>query len=60
MIIAGNHQSLMDARGAYYALVEAQNLRVRKDDDDDDDDSLEKPSKLLGDFSLHSIERYWS
>lgn len=32
MIPVGNHETLMDARGAYYGLVEAQNLRVKSDD----------------------------
>ncbi len=27
MIILGNHETLMDTRGVYYGLVEAQNLR---------------------------------
>lgn len=58
MIIAGNHDTLMDARGAYYALVEAQNLRVKKgdNDDDDDDDSHEKPSKLMLGIDLGDID----
>ncbi|CAF1283418.1 unnamed protein product, partial [Rotaria sordida] len=38
-----NHATLMNARGVYYGLVEAQNLRMQnndqKEDDDDDDDT---------------------
>jgi hypothetical protein len=32
MIILGNHETLMDTRGVYYGLVEAQNLRMKDDD----------------------------
>ncbi len=32
MINLGNHETLMDARGIYYGLVEAQNLRGKGDD----------------------------
>jgi hypothetical protein len=39
--ISGNHETLMDARGNYHGLVEAQNLRVKGDDDDD------KPSSMM-------------
>ncbi len=31
MIILGNHETLMNAKGVYYGLVEAQNLRVKGD-----------------------------
>jgi hypothetical protein len=32
MIILGNHETLMNARGVYYGLVEAQNLRGKSND----------------------------
>ena len=32
IILLGNHQTLMDAKGTYYGLVEAQNLRVKDDE----------------------------
>ncbi|CAF3875468.1 unnamed protein product [Rotaria sordida] len=38
-----NHATLMNARGVYYGLVEAQNLRMQNNDqkeDDDDDTSM--------------------
>ncbi len=32
MIILGNHETLINARGVYYGLVEAQNLRGKSND----------------------------
>ena len=60
MIIAGNHETLMNARGAYYALIEAQNLRVKGDDQHDDtvEDSGKRSMALLN-FLPSSIGRYW-
>ncbi len=45
MIVLGTHQSLMNARGVYYGLVEAQNLRKNNGDqkeleDEEQDDDL--------------------
>jgi hypothetical protein len=44
MRILGNHETLMNARGVYYGLVEAQNLRMKSGDqtelDDDDISSM--------------------
>lgn len=46
----GNHESLMNARGVYYGLVEAQNLNLgkkteKKDDVMEEDD--ENPSMII-------------
>ncbi|CAF3631938.1 unnamed protein product [Rotaria sp. Silwood1] len=44
VIEEGNHKTLMDERGVYYGLVEAQNLHVndkdRKTDENDEDDDI--------------------
>jgi hypothetical protein len=46
MSILGNHQTLMDAKGVYYGLVEAQNLHMKSDNqkevEDDDMSSMRK------------------
>ena len=45
----------MDARGAYYGLVEAQNLRGKKDKqkEEEDDDDSDEPSSMT--ISIHSL-----
>jgi hypothetical protein len=46
MTILGNHQTLMDAKGVYYGLVEAQNLHMKSDNqkelEDDEMSSMRK------------------
>jgi hypothetical protein len=45
--ISGNHETLMDARGNYHGLVEAQNLRVKGDDQKEADDDDEPSSVMI-------------
>ncbi|UJR28455.1 hypothetical protein I4U23_009695 [Adineta vaga] len=47
VIEEGNHQTLMDARGVYRGLVEAQNLRLNNDDDDDEKELDENGMKKI-------------
>ncbi len=46
MINIGNHETLMNAKGGYYGLVEAQNLRMNSDNqkglEDDEISSMMK------------------
>ena len=46
LVILGNHQTLMNAKGVYYGLVEAQNLRL-KDDDGKEEEDEDMSSKEL-------------
>jgi len=48
MINLGNHEILMNAKGGYYGLVEAQNLRMKGDDQKGlEDDEIPSMIRLL-------------
>ena len=57
MILIGNHETLMAARGAYYGLVEAQNLRMKSNKNElEEDDEIIGMKKLF--FSREVIMCY--
>ncbi|CAF5103797.1 unnamed protein product, partial [Rotaria sp. Silwood1] len=53
-----NHKTLMDERGVYYGLVEAQNLHVndkdRKTDENDEDDDISGKARIR--FEKNSVQ----
>ena len=52
MFVIGNHVTLMKSKGVYHGLVEAQNLRLKKDEEGLD---VDEEDLLTGIMTLHFV-----